>query len=410
VQNAKAVGLSTVGVSAGGTGYVVNEIVTLAGGTANYPGKVRVTSVSGGVVTGVAIEVPGVYTVAPSSPASQASTNGAGTGLTVTLTTNGTTAASQAGTTSNGPTNAAFRFTGIGPADQSGSGYWGNSAATGTHCFYEWCTDAPQFDIKLIGLNSKLDLLVNEGAGWQRVSATLISTDASGQPHLYTVAWGGSNRIRSYKLIGYNMAFGGIIRPTTSTLWAPTEARRPLAWGLGDSYMSGTGSTQSGCFTAFQVMCEALGMDCVSNGVGSQGWLSTGSNLPSTRITNGLVALNRTPQYVFLDMGYNDAGGNMTTLSTNFTDAVNTIRAALPKVKIICIGPHTPVGATANLTTVKTTLSGLCTTLGIDYIDVDNWVSSTNAILYTGGDNVHPNDAGHGYLGGRRAQAVSALI
>ncbi len=74
-------------INAGGSGYVAGEALTMAGGTFSTACTVRVITVSSGAVTSAAIVNPGVYTVLPSYPASQASTTGSGTGATFTFTT-----------------------------------------------------------------------------------------------------------------------------------------------------------------------------------------------------------------------------------------------------------------------------------------------------------------------------------
>jgi len=82
---------STVVLSAssptGGTGYAVNDAITVLGGVyGNSPATYVVTSVnSGGVVTGLAATFPGFYTSAPNNPVAT-TTSGQGTGLTLNLT------------------------------------------------------------------------------------------------------------------------------------------------------------------------------------------------------------------------------------------------------------------------------------------------------------------------------------
>jgi lysophospholipase L1-like esterase len=68
---------------AGGSGYVVGEVITLTGGTFSTAAQVRVTAVNAGAVTAAAVHRAGVYSVAPATM-SQGSTSGSGTGATFT--------------------------------------------------------------------------------------------------------------------------------------------------------------------------------------------------------------------------------------------------------------------------------------------------------------------------------------
>ncbi|GJD57429.1 right-handed parallel beta-helix repeat-containing protein [Methylobacterium dankookense] len=78
---------------AGGLGYAVNEVITLAGGTCATQPRLKVTSVDAGAVTGVSVETPGACTKRPLQSASmttvpanlQASTTGSGKGATFDL-------------------------------------------------------------------------------------------------------------------------------------------------------------------------------------------------------------------------------------------------------------------------------------------------------------------------------------
>lgn len=58
--------VATVAVNAGGTGYVVGDILEIQGGTERQMGKARVDTVAAGVVTAVSVfETGGAYSVAP---------------------------------------------------------------------------------------------------------------------------------------------------------------------------------------------------------------------------------------------------------------------------------------------------------------------------------------------------------
>jgi hypothetical protein len=73
-------------IATGGTGYAVNDTVTVLGGVyGSSPATYTVTAVSAGVVTTLTQTFAGEYTSNPANPASTTSNN-AGTGLTLTLT------------------------------------------------------------------------------------------------------------------------------------------------------------------------------------------------------------------------------------------------------------------------------------------------------------------------------------
>lgn len=71
-------------VAVGGTGYAVNDVLTVSGGTFGEAAQAKVTAAPAGVVTAVQLLNAGTYTANPSSPA--ATTSAGGTGCTLTLT------------------------------------------------------------------------------------------------------------------------------------------------------------------------------------------------------------------------------------------------------------------------------------------------------------------------------------
>ena len=101
-------------VQAGGSSYVVGDILTLSGGTALIAAQVEVTGVDGGgAVTAVRRYNDGVYTSNPTDPVS--TTGGTGTGCTLncTFANNGWTA----------QRNATEGLTSVDSVDSGGSGY-----------------------------------------------------------------------------------------------------------------------------------------------------------------------------------------------------------------------------------------------------------------------------------------------
>lgn len=77
----------TANIISPGTNYAINDTITLAGGTFSTPCQITVTSVGlDGSITGATISQAGVYTIAPNGNATQNSTSGVGTGVTVSIT------------------------------------------------------------------------------------------------------------------------------------------------------------------------------------------------------------------------------------------------------------------------------------------------------------------------------------
>lgn len=72
---------TVISIVSGGTGYAVGNILTLTGGTWNInPWKIKVSTVSGGVITAIEKYARGVYVYYPTNPVS--CTGGAGSGAT----------------------------------------------------------------------------------------------------------------------------------------------------------------------------------------------------------------------------------------------------------------------------------------------------------------------------------------
>lgn len=92
VEAATEASVATVGISSGGSGYVVGDILSVAGGTGTVTAQIEVTSVAAGVIDGVRIYNSGVYTVNPSSPNSATGGSGSSASLTLTFADNGWTA------------------------------------------------------------------------------------------------------------------------------------------------------------------------------------------------------------------------------------------------------------------------------------------------------------------------------
>ena len=74
---------ATSTIVSGGTGYTLNDTITVVGGTFTTAASFTVSAVSGGVVTALAVANGGTYSVLPTGTLS--TTGGTGTGLTLTI-------------------------------------------------------------------------------------------------------------------------------------------------------------------------------------------------------------------------------------------------------------------------------------------------------------------------------------
>jgi hypothetical protein len=77
-----SMGINSIAVASGGSGYTLNDVLTVTGGVGTAL-VVTVSAVSGGVVTGVTYSSGGVYSTLPGSPS--ATSGGTGSGCTLTI-------------------------------------------------------------------------------------------------------------------------------------------------------------------------------------------------------------------------------------------------------------------------------------------------------------------------------------
>jgi hypothetical protein len=78
-------GLVPTAIAAAGSGYMIGDTITLAGGTNTLPTILTVATVSGSGVASVTVSQAGSYSAIPSNPVAQASTSGSGSGATFTM-------------------------------------------------------------------------------------------------------------------------------------------------------------------------------------------------------------------------------------------------------------------------------------------------------------------------------------
>jgi hypothetical protein len=143
--------------------------------------------------------------------------------------------------------------------------------------------------------------------------------------------------------VGINTGFGGVITGQAYTVAAPVSQPRPLVWQMGDSYTVGIGA-QQGSYNDFRVMCDALGLEGIADGISGSGWTSVQEGrVPAWRVENKLGNMTRTPQYLFFSLGYNDQAADTERIKAAFPPAIAAARRLCPLQRLSSSGlPHRP--------------------------------------------------------------------
>lgn len=263
-------------------------------------------------------------------------------------------------------------------------------------------TDALSIEFSLLHFNTSCVVKVNDAIVIRK------SLTSSGQPFKLKLDYT-TRIVRKVEIYGINMPFEGVRFEATASVYWPSEidAKDGIFW-FGDSYTQSTGAA-SIIETYAGHASRLLNIEYVADGVGGTGWNSTSANAVATRVTNYFNTIIKKPTTVVTCFGYNDAGGNMITLQTNYAAFVTAVRAINPTVRIITFGAWTPLGNTTNLDLVDAALTTACTANSTTFISLRNVVNSVNKTVYTAGDNVHPTVTGHEFLGFYIAKQIRNL-
>lgn len=269
----------------------------------------------------------------------------------------------------------------------------------------DFYTDARYVELYTLQYNTSLDI---------RVDGKLVSHQAlssSGAGYLIKIDFGaGTDGIRKHiEYAGFNFPFGGVFTEATASCWYPTVDQRPLLYCFGDSYTQGVGADGPDQVYA-RAMADNLGMRVYQDGIGGKGWNSTDSAAVTTRAASRLAKMKEAPAIIASCFGYNDAGGDMALLKSNFNAWYSAVKSLFPKTQVVVFGAWSPLGATANLDLVDAALQEVAGAKGLTFIKVSGLVNANNKGKYTSGDNVHPTQLGHTFLGYRMAELLSLRL
>ncbi|MFC8037812.1 SGNH/GDSL hydrolase family protein [Paenarthrobacter sp. NPDC057355] len=193
----------------------------------------------------------------------------------------------------------------------------------------------------------------------------------------------------------------------------PTKDTRPLAVFIGDSYTQGVGASSSPNKWV-EVLAAESNLAYVNLGKGGTGYVSTSgpsgcglSFCPAYKamVQQGLAEKDVT--YFVVSGGQNDFDDfkkDPAAVTAAIDDVYQTIRNALPNVKIIAVGPSTPWGIDPMVLGVDKAVQAASAKVGATYVSLIDPPAFTPAMIAK--DKTHVTDAGHAAIAERVATAL----
>lgn len=193
---------------------------------------------------------------------------------------------------------------------------------------------------------------------------------------------------------------------------ATPEAALPKTVFLGDSYTQGTGaSVPSKRWTS--LVSAAFKWEEINNGRGGTGYVSTsnedGCGLSFCPNIEAMAdqAIVEAPAVVVVSGGQNDFPTfieDPAAVSARLTATYQKIRKALPKAKIVAVGPSTPWGVGGPVIGLDAAVQKAAKAVGAKYVSlISPDVIKEEFVLPDGG---HVSDAGHKAIADRVIRAL----
>ncbi|HEX5543460.1 MAG TPA: SGNH/GDSL hydrolase family protein [Micromonospora sp.] len=297
------------------------------------------------------------------------------------------------------------------------------------HWAVEFWTDASLFEIKFkyISAATKYRLSVDDRKLTDLAQLTGATVGSEGSSHVLKVNFG-TAAPRKIRFDFTTMPWGGLFLPPGATAWKPAPRGGRLGV-LGDSICDGSAeNTGAGIGTWVYRLGRLLGCtDVWDQARGGTGYITPGSFATlGNRVAGDITPYSFDRLIVWA--GYNDNGGNQTTISNAAAALYTALKSAIaPGGDIFVIGCYSATGTPAgSITNTDNTIRAAAAGAGLPFVSplsgtvydaVGNpivtqgpWITAANASAYVGADNVHPNDAGHIYLSRRIYQAMCAAM
>jgi len=253
--------------------------------------------------------------------------------------------------------------------------------------------------------------IVKANGQWLTTTLQTLTQTAPGSLIYHKIDFG-SVALREVELhFNGQFYFGGIVPENGNrTCYAPVSPVPRRCVVLGDSYTQG--SLANSYLTGFaRVVGEVMGWDVWASGIGGTGYTVA----PTIRSRLATDLYPAAPDYVVLAAGHNDTGSTG-TVQAEVEQIIDGIRTNLPAAKIFVVGPLYERGYAGSgpIFDIRAALLAACASRGLTLIDAygESWVTGQKTVTagnsadFISGDNVHPSEAGHSYIGQRLAAAI----
>ncbi len=187
----------------------------------------------------------------------------------------------------------------------------------------------------------------------------------------------------------------------------------PTVLIFGDSWTYGSAAATPEAGYAY-VVADLAGWATIVDGVRGSGYLKPGIDGPDFGTRIAALDPAADPDLVIIQGSINDRR----LPAAGYADAVNAawdqLAAVYPAARVVVLGPAPQVLPVERTTArIDSDLTDLAAERGWWYISPlrEGWITQDNyyAVIDTGVGRDHPSTAGHRYLAGRLAEAVSAL-
>lgn len=423
-QNVGAISAKPV---AGGSGYVVGDVITLSGGTSSVTTQLTVSSVSGGAVTGVTVSRAGSYTGLPQTPVSQGSTTGSGTSATFAvqwpdpyfLKCRG----GYCGGIGSGNQLVVYTYT---AAD--------NTAPIEQHSSLEFFSDAPKISF-ICSTTAAFFNVIIDGRQWNLGGLPNSTSTAYNQTFDFSTT--GGRRPRHYRLEARAASrLSGIRVDPQSSVWQPSDVDKITAVVISDSIWAGAayGPHLPGNAINQRIGHELGWNDFWDFSYGGTGYLTDGA---SSRYRYRLAeAVAKNPKVIVFMGSTNDGGQSASAVGAECTYCLTQLRSLGYRGLIIVAGIISiddsnnstwPVGK--KLSDYETALASAVSGMSdakISWVPIrldstlpwltGAWNNSINTtclnftIYINNTDKIHPCDVGHTYLSRRLSTAFRQIL